>query len=143
MKQDEILERLKDIITTHIPEIMPPKVNTCWLDGNICPYGLPNGRFQDRPLQICHLGLGACPKLQTQEDVFADLMGSYVEEEVKKRINDTCQTNKITLSSELRVIAEQYDDDDKSLEQQTLKLAADIIEGNSHLNTEIIRTEDI
>lgn len=142
MDQNELVKQLRSIVEKHarVSVPPPPTAATCWLDGDNCPYGIPNGRFQDRPLQICHLREGGCQKLKYQEEVFVELLGDYVEDEVKRIIEETCETNKVTLSSELKVIAE--DCDEESPEQQTLKLAADILEGQPY-NTEIMRVDDI
>lgn len=43
-------------------EVVQP--SDCWFDGENCPYGLPAGKFENRPLSDCHLNTGGCRKLE-------------------------------------------------------------------------------
>jgi hypothetical protein len=42
----------------------------CWLDGNLCPYGYPNGMYNDRPTIFCKIGI--CARLS--DDVAVSLI---------------------------------------------------------------------
>ncbi|MDO8669071.1 MAG: hypothetical protein Q7K65_02130 [Candidatus Buchananbacteria bacterium] len=139
MKQSEILYRLGKIVVEHAPLfIMPPPANACWVDGDKCPYGLPNGRFQDRPIQICHLG--GCKKLV----VVKEMADEYIESELADRtdvaIDAMIEKEQVDLSSELRVIAKE--DVEEELEAKILELIADFLERNDH-DKKIIRVNDI
>jgi len=39
----------------------------CWLDGDRCPYGHPNGMFTERPRSFCKYG--ACSKIEWESVV--------------------------------------------------------------------------
>ncbi|MBI2669624.1 MAG: hypothetical protein HYX20_00535 [Candidatus Yanofskybacteria bacterium] len=132
MDQNEILERLKSIVIEHEPP-PEPAADTCWVDSDRCPYGFPNGRFQDRPEQICHLG--GCKRLTVvfENDGF---IGNYVSDALACIV----EKNQVDLSSELRVIAEDKLGDE--LKQQILKLAAEIIR-DSKQDKKIVRVDDI
>ena len=141
MEQEEILKRLGEIVTKHTPLLIAPASNTCtcWFDGDKCPYGFPNGRFRDRPEQICHLGNGGCYRLTTLKENVDDFFGDSYEEQASEKLDNAVEKNKVSLSSELKVIAEECEDE--SPEQQMLELAADIIR-NQH-DKDILRIADI
>lgn len=144
---ENLAAELKQLLVEHAPEMLgvinaPSQVSpqACWLDGDACPYGKPNGRFQDRPIMFCHLGESGCRRL----DVFvADIdkfSSNYFENETEKRIAEAVEEESSSLALELSAIADEVSD---PLAQRTLKLAGKIIEEDPDLNRRIIRVEDI
>lgn len=105
----------------------------------MCPYGFPNGKFQDRPEQICHLGAGGCNRLITLEENLENFVGDY-EDYVDPKLDNAVNKNKVSLSSELEMIAKEQCEGE-SPEQQVLKLAANIIK--EQYDKDIVRVNDI
>lgn len=116
------------------------QTDTCWLDGNKCPYGFPNGRFQDRPTQICHLGDGGCEKLVAVKEMADEYNESELQERVDAAKDAMIEKGQVSLSSELRVIAEG--EFVGELGEKILKLVADMIEDHD-CDKKIIRVDDI
>lgn len=147
MEQNKILERLKSIVTEYEPppepimlaSVLPPPADACWVDGNRCPYGFPNGRFQDRPIHICHLG--GCNRLNTLEEDVYNFWRSYSVNEIDDKLETKLEKEQVSLSSELRMIAEERFECGLP-EIQILELAADIIDGKPY-DKKIIRVDDI
>lgn len=136
---DNLSTELRDILKQHAPDkLYDIKQDACWLDHRACPYGLPNGRFQDRPQHFCHLGNHGCPRLGDLKET-ADVFMSNV---LQGRIEEAVEKESVTLASEVEVVAEDEKVTD-ALERATLLLAAKIISSHSHLNKKIIRVDDI
>ena len=73
--------------------------NTCWLDGGTCPYGIPNGKFEDRPRGDCHMNVGGCSKLKSSD--LRSWIEVVVHEEAavfEKKITDEFHSKKEPLS---------------------------------------------
>lgn len=138
----ETIERLIQIIKQNAPEILtivvPPA--TCWLDGDRCPYGSPNGRFNDRPRSFCVVptkpGTG-CYKLLDFVCELDQMSNRHIESETEKQIDEWIDENNVTLSSELRTVA---DEQKEGVDKETLMLAAEIIEAIAPLH-KIVRVE--
>ncbi len=64
--------------------------NACWLDHQPCPYGLPGGKFEDRPINFCFineniLGLGGCQKLkQTLSPQLTKVASGFIVSAINK-----------------------------------------------------------
>ncbi len=73
---------LRDVVTESL--ISPIKLlleaqkavtRACWLDGDQCPYGSPEGMFKNRPTTFCQYGV--CRKI-TENDL-TSLAGNRIE----------------------------------------------------------------
>lgn len=99
----------------------------CWLDGEECPYGRPGGQFLKRPRVDCKPktkeSMG-CSKLSENSDEFDDLMREDVRESIEEEVSEKVKKAVTKVSSELRALADQADDQEKKV----LKLAAELIE---------------
>ena len=130
----DTLQKLVEIIKKNAPEVINIiRPDTCWLDGDRCPYGQPNGKFSNRPSSFCVMPTGrgsGCQKLLDNIAEFDQMIGD-LEERVHEK--------KVTLDSELRAVADQeLADVDKAI----LILAADIIK-EIELDYKIVRTDDL
>lgn len=121
---------------------------TCWLDGDICPYGQPEGRFSLRPRQSCHpngeIQGSGCRKIDEHLDelrgsicsdgefiLTADESNEY--EEWKRK-----QESANSLSHELRDLGNNMKN---NRAREVLTLAADLIR-ESGLDGRIIFLDD-
>lgn len=141
------LERLARIVKENQPKTLSATridaftSDTCWLDGDMCPYGRPNGKFINRPINFCIVPTGpgtGCSKLFDNVDELNQMTKGHIESEIEKRIDEIVRERSVTLDSELRAAADELE----SVEKETLVLAADIIEKNKphHL---IVRFDDL
>ncbi len=120
--------------------IDPPlsDATTCWVNGSQCPYGLPAGRFDQRPTAFCKIGV--CHTLDQIEVDIEQLTGQSLEERVENGIEEAKKEKTVTLSSELKAQADFIED---QRHKGIVMLAADILEEDQNLNTKIIREDDI
>ena len=132
----DTLERLIEIVRQNAPEALkaPSNTRTCWLDGDECPYGRPDGKFIYRPVISCIIpikGGNGCSKLFDNTYALDQMRRAYIEGQtdegidkgVQERIDNWVSKEGVTLDSELRVVADELEGVDKVM----LQLAADII----------------
>lgn len=117
---DKELIRLADLASG---ETRPE--DACWIDHSKCPYGRPGGQFRYRPSGFCRIG--NCRKL-TDARPFLDEVFD-MEKEIGDWATQVFEDEKVTLSSELRNIAETEIEDQQ--EKAVILLAADILEAES------------
>lgn len=128
----DTLQRLIEIVKQNAPRVLIVPPDTCWVDGNRCPYGSPNGKFEDRP-KFC----SSCQKILLIAD---DLRELTDDESALDMLKDTLVDDKgVTLDSELRAAA---DNALENAEKEVLILAADIIE-EIMPDHKIVRADDI
>ena len=138
----DTLQKLVEIIKKNAPEV--PNIvrsDTCWLDGDRCPYGQPNGKFSNRPSSFCVMPTGrgsGCQKLLDNVGEFDQMIGD-LEERIEKTIDERVREKRVTLDSELRAVADRELTD---VDKATLILAADIIK-EIELDYKIVRTDDL
>lgn len=136
MDQTELTRRLAEPIE---PRFIKPNPKACWLDGDECPYGQPEGKFRYRPTNFCQVGV--CMKLDDYVSDFENMSGIYIERLVNKKLIEKLDNEIVTLSSELRVISEEIKNEEK---KKLLILTADLIEDDENIeNVRIIRETDI
>ncbi len=130
-------EELRAILAEYAPNMLHV-LNACWVNGDTCPYGNPNGRFEDRPKQFCHLGEGGCPVFQEViED--QDFCSDFVENRLlSQKIDEIVTKKSLALAEEIEEAAGYVE----PLEGATLKFAAKIIESYPGVNKKILRAED-
>ena len=109
--------------------------NACWVDGDKCPYGFPNGTFQDRPTTFCHFGSGGCKKLGSVKE--AELINSLVNSLADDLVKKALERGRVSLSSEVDAVSEHLE----RLDGEVLRLARDIIEKSAY-DRDIVRVED-
>jgi len=129
------VEILELRIKTQMEKLGAIPENTCWVDGEKCPYGLPGGRFDQRPEQFCFVPFAnksGCNKLRPLADVIEGMAGEIRLEAKTTEIEDSIEKEKVTLDSEVRVVADdgEFTDDEKKI----VNLAADLIQRHE-LNT--------
>ena len=118
---------------------------TCWVDGEECPYGRPEGQFLKRPVRSCvprTENRTGCLKLNENLDDFEDLMREDVREDLERAVSEKVSKATTTVSSELRALADGAGD---GQEKEVLKLTAELIrEEESGLeNRKIVLLEDL
>ncbi len=119
VKVEQIVNREPGIVLTE---------RTCWLDGEECPYGRPEGQFLKRPRVDCkprtEKSMG-CLKLNENSEELDGLMREEVREGIEKEVFERIKKAVTKVSSELRALADRAED---SQEEEVLKLAAELIE---------------
>lgn len=100
----------------------------CWLDGEECPYGKPEGQLLKRPKSFCKpkgKELTGCPKLNDNLGEIDELTSVSVYQELSGEIEEEIKKATTRVSSELRALADGAESDQV---KGTLKLAAELIE---------------
>jgi len=121
MEEKELSKRLREIVGSIVSV---PENQCCWLDGSICSYGLPGGRFDFRPRNFCYVGEGGCRKLVAEapdlEDFFSDIA--------------TLPSGRKWIAATLDGIAETTTGEDAltNTQAEVLGLAADIVRSCEH-----------
>lgn len=127
MDSQELARRLLEIAKVG-PQVLPKPERTCWLDGEECPYGRPEGQFLKRPRVDCKpktkRSMG-CSKLSENSDEFDDLMREDVRESIEEEVSEKVKKATTKVSRELRALADQTKNDKA---KEVLKLAAELIE---------------
>ncbi|MDO8495817.1 MAG: hypothetical protein Q7S32_04915 [bacterium] len=114
----------------------------CWLDGDTCPYGLPNGRFIDRPLWICNTHKGGCPKLTTDHQAeLTRLLEGPITIAARKLVETVFEDEERTLAAELKLIAAVTKNKVSSAILQAAALA--LVEHEQHLSAAEIEEDKI
>lgn len=137
---DNIISRVEEEYAReeeYAPEILPeseiqPPPEACWLNGEKCPYGQPNGQFDQRPESFCHLGDNGCGKLRGH---LQDLRGFLMREVINQEA--------VSLAGELEEIVEDTDSPLEPIERATLKSAIKILAKDPRTNYKIVRVENI
>jgi hypothetical protein len=115
----------------------------CWLDGNECPYGQPEGQFRLRPRQFCQPSNGkmsgsGCRVIDDNLAELEDLITRAMLESMKERIEEATTT----ISDELESLADQTKDE--SLKGALKLIARSLVEGKDDLcNRDIVLLEDL
>lgn len=107
----------------------------CWLDGNTCPYGEPQGRLDMRPESWCTPS--GCDRLRLAEGELYHIIG---KEQNAQDTDDYFSEHSVMFSSQLTAAAEHYPED--SPERSALELAADILMGTEY-NERVLLERDI
>ncbi len=101
----------------------------CWLDGEECPYGRPEGQFLKRPRVDCKpktkRSMG-CSKLSENSDELDDLMREDVRESIEEEVSEKVSKATTSVSNELSALADDAEGDQA---KEVLKLAAELIKG--------------
>jgi len=133
--RQEVLEMLKK------EEIDIDNPRRCWIDGEECPYGQPEGKFSHRPRWICHTNFDfCCPKiLESEFSEFID--GIYfnllpdVEKEARESIlddiKDQLEEKSKSLADLLEKIAKGNTQNLNNKERKLLLLVSQIIREKS------------
>lgn len=122
------IERLVEIVRKNSTGYFDTNVQprTCWLDGDECPYGRPNGKFNDRPRIFCVIptdsGSG-CDKLSDIIDDLDEIQDNWMKTEIERRMCQKFKENQTNLEGELRTMAHGLG----KVEKEILELAADIV----------------
>lgn len=150
MENSEFEERVKELVSLVDFSITPK--DACWFDGGTCPYGVPEGKFQLRPTQFCHLDTHGCHKLLASKAEFEisfgineegkvelgpEVIKQILEDEVPKLVDKNCPE----LSGFLMDISLDGAENFSAAERKILELAAGIL-ANSGSSDPKILTED-
>lgn len=140
MENSKFKEQLGKLVSlTDFPIISE---DTCWFDGDKCPYGLPQGKFQLRPTQFCHLDTGGCHRLLASRAEFENNFGvNEAEAEWELRPEDIEQIladevpkliNKrgLVFSEVLGDISSDETESFTAIERKVLEIAANILVGS-------------
>lgn len=116
----------------------------CWLDGEECPYGRPEGQFLKRPTVSCvprTSEITGCLKLNEASDELEDLMDGSLLERLEKEVSEKVSKATTSVSSELGALADGAKDDQV---KKVLKLAAELIkEWDDVEDRKIVLLEDL
>lgn len=135
VKVEQIVNRELGIVLTE---------RTCWLDGEECPYGRPEGQFLKRPRVDCkprtEKSMG-CLKLNENSEELDGLMREDVREDIEKEVSEKVSKATTSVSNELSALADDVEDDQV---KGTLKLAAELIkEGSGVEDRKIVLLTDL
>lgn len=138
MESQQLMTRLFEIIG-----IDDKHKRVCWLNGDKCPYGQPEGQFLLRPRQFCRPSNGkrpgsGCSVIDDNLPELEDLITGVILESIKEKIEKA--TTKV--SDELESLADQIENE---LLKKDLKLAARLLaeEKNNLCDREIVLLEDL
>jgi hypothetical protein len=116
----------------------------CWLDGDECPYGRPEGQFLLRPRHFCRPSGDesyGCRKIDDNIEDLEDLLHSLITEEMenlRRAIKAELERATTRLSDQVRNLANGVDD---SLVKGLIELVAEWIKENG--DGEIISPDDL
>lgn len=134
----------QELIKAGIIKTVAP--DTCWLDGSCCPYGLPEGTFEKRPM-ACFMGKNGCRKLKDHKSDLIQFSNLIIAEESERQLQEAFDKSGVTLSSEVAMLAnDEYEISD--LEKIILITGAKIIEreekseDRAPIDSKIIRKKD-
>jgi hypothetical protein len=117
---------------------------TCWLDGEECPYGRPDGQFLKRPERSCvprTKNKTGCLKLNENSDALEDMLSEGFIEEAKEKVSEIINRATTSVSNELSALA---DEAEEGQVKEVLKLAAELVkEGGGVKNRKIVLLEDL
>ena len=99
-KDKNLAELAKELIKASV--IQTTASDTCWLDKSRCPYGLPEGTFEKRPV-TCYPG--GCKKLASVD--IKEFCRTGIDDEVTEKVNNAFERMGRKLSDEITVIAEE------------------------------------
>ncbi len=146
MDPQELSKRLLEIARATPGTTAPERV--CWLDGEECPYGNPEGQFLKRPLAFCKpnnpqgYGTNGCLKLNEHSDELEGLLSKSLRDEMREGLSEKVRQAITKVSDELSAIAELAESDQI---QKVLKLAAALIKGGEEglVDRDIVLLEDL
>ena len=125
MDSQELTRRLLEIAKGSPGIIITER--TCWLDGEECPYGRPEGQFLKRPRADCKPKTkksAGCSKFNENSDEFDDLMREDVRKSIEKDVSEKVSKATTSVGNELSALADDAEDDQA---KEVLKLAAELI----------------
>jgi len=134
-----LLEIVKGTPTVTITE------RACWLDGEECPYGRPEGQLLKRPTVFCRpqsKSRSGCLKLNDHCEELYELMNKSLCYAPKEEIYRKVEKAVTKVSSELGALADQAT---SCGAKELLKIAAELIEKKDFglKDREIVLLEDL
>jgi hypothetical protein len=107
----------------------------CWLDGEECPYGRPEGKFIFRPMVFCKMPRGrstGCSKLVDERALIEDFCEEFIGKKLDElgglidpnKLEGDVAEQEMLLSDKIKELAEKLPDS----EREILDQAAEILE---------------
>jgi hypothetical protein len=146
MNSQELKERLlkmiegeKAIILNNKPNNSNGYTRACWLDGEECPYGRPEGQFLYRPRHFCYPSReGGCRKIDDNLEELKDLFYPLIMEDLRRVIEARLERATTRLSDQVKSLADGVND---SLIKGLIGLITEWIKENG--DGEIVLPDDL
>ncbi len=148
MDSQELARRLLEIAkgeeTARVGPCVIKTERACWLDGEECPYGRPEGQFLKRPGLDCKprtSEITGCLKLNENSDELEDMLSRAFLEGLEKDVSEKVKKATTSVSNELSALADDAEDNQA---KEVLKLAAELIKGGCGVeDRKIVLLEDL